>query len=608
MLVGADGTGLITAGLDHWFDDEDAQNLDISEFALSEWRLVDRLNVDHFRVPPDYRDPYRGGGTPNVGLKVPFLRFPQWHFCPTCKRMNKLPLSARKSISCSECKLKKRTRYLVQVPFVAMCERGHLQDFPWREWVHRSATPTCDSSLRLLATGGASLGAQKVICDCGAQRTLFGITTAFAESGTTLLSDTLLDGDRSFLCQGKRPWLGTEEGESCDRPLRGTLRSASNVYYADVKSAIYLPRGDDSGLESLLSILERPPFSTFITLVTNIDPGKISPRSLREVSFVPLQPYTDSQLVAAIEALLSPKASDLYVSEVDSEDQEIAFRRAEFNTLRVPREDPELNILSQDLESYVPPVADTLAKLMLVPKLRETRAFAGFSRIYAERTLAPAERRNVLWRNPPRADGEWLPAYNVFGEGVYLELDEERLRRWEVQEDVVQRIRGLNARYNRGRQDRNLAPRDVTARFVLLHTLSHLLMNRLTFECGYSSASLRERLYVSAHPVSPMAGVLIYTAAGDAEGTLGGLVRMGRPGYLEPVISRALDEARWCSVDPVCMELGAAGGQGPNSCNLAACHNCALVPETACEEFNQLLDRALVVGVPGNRTMGYFDI
>jgi hypothetical protein len=131
-------------------------------------------------------------------------------------------------------------------------------------------------------------------------------------------------------------------------------------------------------------------------------------------------------------------------------------------------------------------------------------------------------------------------------------------------------------------------------------------MNRLTFECGYSSAALRERIYVSDDQNGPMAAILIYTAAGDAEGTMGGLVRMAKPGYLEPVIRRAVESARWCSADPVCMEMGTSGGQGPDSCNLAACHNCALVPETACEEFNRFLDRALVTGMLSDPKLGFF--
>jgi hypothetical protein len=128
-------------------------------------------------------------------------------------------------------------------------------------------------------------------------------------------------------------------------------------------------------------------------------------------------------------------------------------------------------------------------------------------------------------------------------------------------------------------------------------------MNQLTYECGYSSAALRERLYISGGE-TPMAGILIYTAAGDAEGTMGGLVRMGKHDYFEPTLLTAIEAARWCSADPVCMEIGQSG-QGPDSCNLAACHSCALVPETACEEFNRFLDRGLVIGTFRNPEIGF---
>ena len=162
----------------------------------------------------------------------------------------------------------------------------------------------------------------------------------------------------------------------------------------------------------------------------------------------------------------------------------------------------------------------------------------------------------------------------------------------------------MRSRFETIRLSRGLRDRVLTPRYVMVHTFAHLLMNQLTYECGYSSASLRERLYVADTP-DPVAALLIYTAAGDSEGTMGGLVRMGKPGYLEPAIYAALAGARWCSSDPVCMELGESG-QGPDSCNLAACHSCALVPETACEEFNRFLDRGLVVGTLDSPQLGFF--
>lgn len=605
MIVGPDGIGLIAAGLDHWYKDPEEREIDHAEFQFGEWRLEQRLGVDHFRLPPDFRKPQQEVKIPNVGLKVPFLRFPQWHYCPSCKRMKEVPLTARGRQKCLECEKKGNKRYLVQVTFVAICEHGHLQDFPWREWVHRSIKPDCQKSLRLVSTGGASLAAQKVKCDCGAERSLSSITIARPD-GTTILSSTLEEGENEYLCQGGRPWLGTEEGEPCDSSLRGSLRNASNVYFANVYSAIYLPRSQDETLQQLITLMEEKPLSDLIELLQQLSVEAITPQNLRKQHSQLLRPYKDPQIEKAIQAVLDPTSEEESTELMEDEDQETAFRRVEFETLRMPREAEQLFIRPAPLKEYKSPIRENFSKVMLVYKLRETRALAGFSRIFPENIQSLEQQKALLWKNPPTEADEWLPAYKVFGEGIFLELNEKKLQQWEQRADVIERVQPLIKRYEQVQQRRQLESRPIGPRFILLHTLSHLLMNRLTFECGYSSAALRERLYISSNPRAPMAGILIYTAAGDSEGTLGGLVRMGKSGFLEPTLQRALEEARWCSADPVCMELGSRGGQGPNSCNLAACHNCALVPETACEEFNQFLDRAVVVGVPDNRKMGFF--
>ncbi len=290
---------------------------------------------------------------------------------------------------------------------------------------------------------------------------------------------------------------------------------------------------------------------------------------------------------------------------VPTDDPETAFRRAEYVTLRSGHVERQLITRMVSRSEYQSPVGRFFSKVTLVEKLRETRVFTGFARVYPDKAMTPVERNAQLWRQPPVKPNRWLPAYIVYGEGIYLEFDPRLLQEWEVQPEVVRRIEPLNSRYQSVQLNRRLRPRLITPRLVLLHTLSHLLMNQLTFECGYGSASLRERLYISTVQGAEMAGVLIYTAAGDAEGTLGGLVRMGKPGNLEPLIRRALSKAQWCSADPVCMELGERG-QGPDSCNLAACHNCGLVPETSCEEFNRFLDRGVVVGTLERPDLGFF--
>jgi hypothetical protein len=289
---------------------------------------------------------------------------------------------------------------------------------------------------------------------------------------------------------------------------------------------------------------------------------------------------------------------------MEGDDAETGFRRQEYDTLVAAADFEQLVLKPADRRQYAPQLSQYFANVTLVHKLRETRALTGFTRVFADTDRDINYLQGMLRLNEP--EERWLPAFLVFGEGVFLTLNEQRLSQWEEQPEIRARVHPLVARYHSMRQARHLRDRQVGPRYVLLHTLAHLLINRLTFECGYSSAALRERLYVSENPAAPMAGILIYTAAGDAEGTLGGLVRMGKPGRLEPLLERALSGARWCSADPVCMEMGQSGGQGPDSLNLAACHGCSLVPETTCEEFNRLLDRGIVIGPFDNPTIGYF--
>jgi hypothetical protein len=591
MVVVRDGLSLITAGLDHWYKREDGGQGDIREFKEEEWRLSRQLGVNHFRQPPDFRVP--GKDVPNSGMTIPFLRFPQWHSCSRCGRLKKLRLVVRERPLCAACQKDGYYRTLTQVPLIAMCERGHLQDFPWREWVHESVNPGCQQDIRLIATGSATLAGQKVKCGCGKERSLNAVT--FENNGQTVLSNALEKGER-YLCQGSRPWLGTEEGEPCDCQLRAALRSASNVYYAQTRSAIFVPRGSNNVPADLVAVLESPSLKF---LINNFPKSMLTPELLRggaEVAEL-IKPFSDEQLRAGLELVLEG------VKERVEPKEETDFRREEFNVLRTPRWDEELRIRIAD-KAYGPDIAQYFSKITLIDKLRETRALVGFTRILpTEQELKDLKR--MLRRDPAKAS--WLPAYVVYGEGIFLEFSEESVQTWlkENASKIAARVNPLIKRYKQVQEERKLRERIISPRFLLVHTFAHLLINRLTFECGYSSAALRERLYISDEPDAPMAGILIYTASGDAEGTMGGLVRMGKPGLLEPVIKKAVEAAQWCSADPVCMEMG-RGGQGPDATNLAACHSCSLVPETSCEEFNRFLDRAMIVGELEYRSLGYF--
>jgi Domain of unknown function (DUF1998) len=611
MLVAKGGDALLCGSLDHWFQQGTrAQPIEEDEFKVREWRLEPLLGVSHFRLPPDFRTkaPWSQESR-NTYVTVPFFRFPQWHVCPKCHLLRKYPLNLSVSVPCPECSQRTGTKppRMVQVSFVAVCDAGHLDDFPWREWVHRSAHPACDCDIRLRATGGATLAAQKIRCDCGkAERSLAGVTNATMRDGeeSTVLSEELDDTAERFLCGGKMPWTGGEHAAGCGRPLRAALRSASNVYYADVRSAIYLPRSLPSVPNALAELLRQPPFSTQISFLraSGEDPR---PEHLRRFRPELVADFSDEELSVA---LADVQAGAEQVSDAPDDSGFECLRVAEHAALRSERDEVELRVRAANVSEYQPPVAGAFDRVMLVERLRETRVLSGFTRILPENDMTSRERQALLWNRRPRPSESWLPAYQVFGEGLFLEFDETRLREWEARPTVAARVELLAEHQASAELRRNLRHRDISARLLLVHTFSHLVMNQLTFECGYSTSALRERLYVAPpdDASAGMAAVLIYTAAGDAEGTMGGLVRMGATGHLEGILIQALENAGWCSADPVCSEVGREAGQGPDSLNLAACHNCALVPETACEEFNRFLDRAAVVGDPDDATLGFF--
>jgi hypothetical protein len=143
-------------------------------------------------------------------------------------------------------------------------------------------------------------------------------------------------------------------------------------------------------------------------------------------------------------------------------------------------------------------------------------------------------------------------------------------------------------------------------RYALLHSLSHALMRQFSLECGYSAASIRERLYVREGDdgQEPMAGLLLYTAAPDSEGTLGGLVSLGEPAELGRHLASALDAMTFCASDPLCAEHRPAGDG--RSVHAAACHACLFASETSCERGNRFLDRSLLVETVDEADLAFF--
>ncbi|MCM1385740.1 MAG: DUF1998 domain-containing protein, partial [Bacillus sp. (in: Bacteria)] len=249
-----------------------------------------------------------------------------------------------------------------------------------------------------------------------------------------------------------------------------------------------------------------------------------------------------------------------------------------------------------DIKEYKIP---HIKSISLIDKVRVVNALIGFSRIN------PAmNRNNKGFVDVKESDTRWYPAYEVRGEGIFIEFEQSDIDKWIADNPaVVERAKRIDENYATSFVGQNY-PRTITPKFIMLHTLSHLLISQLSFECGYSIASLSERLYCSEEfDGKAMAGIFIYTASGDSEGTLGGLVRQGRPDTFPKILKKAIEHAQTCSNDPVCIM---SKGQGRDSLNLAACHACGLLPETCCEERNAFLDRGLVIGTYDNKEIGFW--
>jgi hypothetical protein len=476
---------------------------------------------------------------------------------------------------------------MIPVRFIVVCENGHVDEFPWEEWAHnRPGQPLdqaqiCDKpTLRLNYSGKAGLMGLIVKCEnetCGAK-------------ARSLMGSAGPDSLKGWRCTGKRPWLGPNGQQECkpEKQPRMLQRGATNFYFPKVASSILIPPFSDP----LRRIVDDPHNWGLLTSGVQEDG---SPDETRLRFFAQLKRLDFDRLKQVVAQKLAGVGAS---SSAESEEE---FRYSEYQALLGPSRDveDEFVTLAQDMASYGDEVRKYIGNIVLVEKLAETRVLTGFSRIspppYREFDRQDQSQLSLKTRS-------WLPAVRVYGEGIFLTLNNTAVDEWATKA-VSERYEEIVANHARIYLKLGRMPRTLPSRFFLLHTLAHLLIRQLSFECGYGSSSLRERLYCWDEPGKEMTGILIYTAAGDSEGTMGGLVRQGKPGRFESLLLRAVEEARWCSSDPLCIE---SRGQGIDSLNRAACHACALLPETSCEEGNRFLDRAALVGTPDNPTLGFF--
>ncbi len=581
---------LMTAGLDEWpFANEECPK----DWHVSEERLQSRLDVSHFRLPPDYRNPGPNINYPNQ--RIPFVRFPRWHYCPMRGAMEKLSLfgdqpkcPCRPGLDCEKLPQSKRPK-LIPSRFVSICPKGHIEDFPFMEWVHKNDNWDSTHKLRLLpGRSSASLSGIEIRCNCGKVENLAGIFNFDATGGSLHRI--------GYDCSGGKPWVGDEGNKgSCGEHLRVVQRGSSNVYFPLTVSSIYLPLWGEDISRTINQILDDK--QVWEVLTSGLDDGKYI-QMFRCEMIAQLYGVDADELSKAAQKKLDG-SSNLRHSKYRTEEE---FRRQEFEALRLGRgsESTDLMVEVRNADKYGPELGKFLNKICLVKKLRETRVLVGFSRLLP---VEDSESQHLL----PISDNinlNWLPASVVYGEGIFFEFNGAMICDWLENEEVRERVISMKRSYNQSRIERGMGEVEFATKYILLHSFAHALIGQLSVDCGYGSAALRERIYCEPNDsAEPMQGVLIYTASGDSEGTLGGLVRQGEPENMISAFERALHRAQWCSSDPVCIE---SVGQGSDNANLAACHGCLLLPETSCETGNRLLDRGMLLGTPQDPSIGFF--
>ena len=469
---------------------------------------------------------------------------------------------------------------VVPVRFVCGCRRGHIDDLDWRRFVHQSGK-ACERPMWLEERGpGTDIGDTYAVCECGEERSLYEASSP----GTGALGR----------CEGKRPWIGQFAAEPCGEPYRLLVRTASNAYFPQLLSVISLPEFD-AGLAA-----------------------KVGQHYERLKAADDLGALANFRMIPELDAAFADIADDTVLAEyrrqqAGGEHADVPVKTAEFEILNkgdrsIGEDDPRSRFYAETLpreiwDSGADALLAAVDKLVLVHRLREVTALLGFTRFEAISPDKDGELDLDVMRAALAETITWLPAVENRGEGIFLSFRPDAVANWLTRPGVRDRQRAIEGGWRAWASERR-RPADgfPGLPYVMLHSLSHMLMTAIALECGYPASSLRERVYAGDGAY----GILIYTGSSDAEGTLGGLVETGR--RLDVHLRRALDDGRLCSNDPVCAEHAPESPLEGRMLHGAACHGCLLIAETSCEQRNDFLDRALVVPTVSVGDAAFFDL
>jgi plasmid stabilization system protein ParE/AraC-like DNA-binding protein len=590
-LIDLPNMSVIVRGLDSWdhtkseFDDLTEPRL-LRNVRAMLGRQVTALKPAPFleRQPGDQPT----GDHARVG--VPVSPFPRWLRCSKCDFLSAIaadggtgafiyenhnpyrPDAARfVHESCHLARKAKRKPTALPARFVLVCKDGHLDDFPYGEYVHQGkpCTKGVDGKLAFFDPGTNLGSAITIYCNCKAKRSLRDALRHHHRTGSVALP----------VCRGRHPHLGSFDDEGCGNGVRAMVLGASNQWFSLIARALYIPDQTNQVNE----------------LVTKHWPKLSSVESRADLAGA--VKYADE-----LKPLAQHNLDDIW-TEIERRHQDVPDKAddltdREFKALAEPGKarTGDKDFEATPLPTGPPGWAPLLDRVVAVSRLRETRALLGFTRIdapeWGEIDAATVKRAPLTGNDHPT----WVPAAVTRGEGIFLKLNTTTIAAWEAVAAASPHMARLRQAHRSWRHNRDMAPPHDDYwpgdRYLLLHTLSHLIIREIALECGYSSASITERVYAATENGRDEAGILLYTAASDSEGTLGGLVRLAQPAELSRILRAAFSNARRCSSDPLCGEHSPMKTE--DSLHGAACHACLFASETSCQRGNRFLDRRLI--------------
>lgn len=556
---------VIVGGLDDW----SGLGEEIHEVRLAE-KVMNLLEVPGLRLyapPPDNEDPT----APPTGIRA--WQFPEWFITQDMMDGTKASgvrsrlLVHRKALVKGKfIDADKKKRIVVPIRFVRACRRGHIGDIDWYSFVHRGKK--CQLQLWIDERGTTGdISEIWVRCDCGDERSV---------------------GDAAFLenkalgnCDGFRPWLGPYSREQCGEPNRLLVRSASNAYFPQKLTVISLPDRHEALAQTVTQA-----WTLYLQKVESLE----SLRSLLDL-LPPLKEmlagYTPEEVFGEIQARRN-EATSVAVKSVKQAEIEVLISCEE----EVGNDVPDGDFFARALprSQWESPSTQCIDRIVLVHRLREVTAQVGFTRLESSAPDVEGELDAGVTRASLARELSWVPAIENRGEGVFLLFNGQAIKDWLGRPAVKARGKQLIEGFQCWKEDHKASKHEFFGLpYIMLHSLSHLLITAVSLECGYPASSIRERMYSGSSGY----GILLYTGSSDAEGTLGGLVDVGK--RIAKHLGDALEMGRLCSNDPVCAQHSPANTHERRFLHGAACHGCVLIAETSCEQYNDYLDRALVV-------------